>query len=323
MFERIKATLRAYRVEYDVFFNEAALHEGTPERDRAGDRAAVRGGPPLPLRGRAVAAHDRLRRRQGPRRRALDRPDDVLRGRRRLRRAQARARLRPARAAAGLRPPRLRGADEGEHGGARRRPRPPRDPDPAVRAHRRGRRARVDVQAPRRVHHPRRAHRRDRRRRHALLHALALATTRRSTSTSTSRAASRRRTPSTTSSTRTRGSRRCGARRGRSGSPRALAATGLDVDAAPLRARAGQEAARLPRGGRGGRRAARAAPDRRLRARPRAGLHRLLPRLPGRRRRARLRSRTGACACRSSPSGRSPALSTCSGSRRPTRCDRV
>ena len=30
MFERIKATLRAYRVEFDVFFNEAALHEGTP-----------------------------------------------------------------------------------------------------------------------------------------------------------------------------------------------------------------------------------------------------------------------------------------------------
>jgi arginyl-tRNA synthetase len=30
MFERIKATLRAYRVEYDVFFNERSLHDGTP-----------------------------------------------------------------------------------------------------------------------------------------------------------------------------------------------------------------------------------------------------------------------------------------------------
>ena len=30
MFERIKATLRAYRVEYDIFFNEAVLHEGSP-----------------------------------------------------------------------------------------------------------------------------------------------------------------------------------------------------------------------------------------------------------------------------------------------------
>ena len=30
MFERIKATLRAYRVDFDVFFSERALHEGTP-----------------------------------------------------------------------------------------------------------------------------------------------------------------------------------------------------------------------------------------------------------------------------------------------------
>jgi arginyl-tRNA synthetase len=30
MFARIKATLRAFRVEYDVFFNEAGLHEGNP-----------------------------------------------------------------------------------------------------------------------------------------------------------------------------------------------------------------------------------------------------------------------------------------------------
>ena len=30
MFDRIKATLRAYRVEYDLFFNERSLHEGKP-----------------------------------------------------------------------------------------------------------------------------------------------------------------------------------------------------------------------------------------------------------------------------------------------------
>ncbi len=30
MFDRIKATLRAYRVAFDVFFSERALHEGTP-----------------------------------------------------------------------------------------------------------------------------------------------------------------------------------------------------------------------------------------------------------------------------------------------------
>ena len=68
---------------------------------------------------------------------------------------------------------------------AGRRPRPARGAAAAVRARRRGRRARVDVQAPRRLRHARRADRRDRRRRDALLHALALGTTRRSTSTST------------------------------------------------------------------------------------------------------------------------------------------
>ena len=47
------------------------------------------------------------------------------------------------------------------------------------------------------------------------------------------------------------------------------------------RARADPPAARLPRGGPRGRRAPRAAPDRRLRARGRAALQRLLPRLPG------------------------------------------
>ena len=107
--------------------------------------------------------------------RALDRRADLLRRRHRLPRGQARARLRPPHQRPGLRPPRLHRADEGGAGGARRRPGPPRGPDPAVRAHRRGRRARVDVQAPRRVRDARRAHRRDRRRRHALLHALALA----------------------------------------------------------------------------------------------------------------------------------------------------
>ena len=42
MFERIKATLRAYRVEYDVFFNEAALHEGSPSAIERGHRAPRR-----------------------------------------------------------------------------------------------------------------------------------------------------------------------------------------------------------------------------------------------------------------------------------------
>ena len=70
----------------------------------------------------------------------------------------------------------------------------------------------------------------------------------------------------------------------------ALAAAASRRDrAARVRARAGQAAAGLPRRGRGGGRAPRAAPDRRLRARARAGVHRLLPRLPRRRAPSRAR----------------------------------
>ena len=74
MFDRIKATLRAYRVDFDVFFNERTLHEGSPSLDRSRVRAADRAGPGLPLRGRAVAAYDRVRRRQGQGSRAVERP---------------------------------------------------------------------------------------------------------------------------------------------------------------------------------------------------------------------------------------------------------
>ena len=56
--------------------------------------------------------------------------------------------------------------------------------------------------------------------------------------------------------------------------------------ARPGRARADQEAARVPGRGRRGGRAPGAAPDRRLRTRARADVHRVLPRLPGRRCRA-------------------------------------
>jgi arginyl-tRNA synthetase len=41
MFDRIKATLRAYRVDFDVFFSERALHEGSPSAvERALERLA-------------------------------------------------------------------------------------------------------------------------------------------------------------------------------------------------------------------------------------------------------------------------------------------
>jgi arginyl-tRNA synthetase len=42
MFDRIKATLRDYRVEYDIFFNERSLHEGPPARPSAVERAFER-----------------------------------------------------------------------------------------------------------------------------------------------------------------------------------------------------------------------------------------------------------------------------------------
>ena len=74
------------------------------------------------------------------------------------------------------------------------------------------------------------------------------------------------------------------------GSARVDAALAQDADwgsarsAASVRARADQEARGVPRGDRRSGRSAGAAPDRRLRAGARAGVHRLLPGLPGRRR---------------------------------------
>jgi arginyl-tRNA synthetase len=44
MFDRIKATLREYRVEFDLFFNERALHEGNPSAvQRAFERLSEEG----------------------------------------------------------------------------------------------------------------------------------------------------------------------------------------------------------------------------------------------------------------------------------------
>ena len=75
----------------------------------------------------------------------------------------------------------------------------------------------------------------------------------------------------------------------KAGEARVAAALGAAARGAHARAggaRADQEAAGVPRGGGRGGRPARAAPDRRLRARDGAGVHGLLPRLPRRRRRA-------------------------------------
>ena len=240
-----------------------------------------------------------LRRRQGPRARALDGRAHLLRRPTSPTTRQARARLRPPDRRA--RAPTTTATSQrvkAAFAGARRRSRSARAADHAVRPPRRARRARVDVQAQRRVRHARRADRRDRRRRGALVSCSRARTTRRSTSTSTWRASSRARTPSTTSSTRTRGSRRCCARR--AGRAAAGAGAARRPRAAARRARAGQEAAGVPGRGRRGGRAPRAAPDRHLRARARAGVHGLLPRLP----RAAARSPAAARRCASRSAAR-------------------
>ena len=185
MVARIRATLDAYRVHFDRWFTERTLHEGSPSAiDRA--LAAARGaGPPLPLRRRALAADHDVRRRQGPRARSA-RPASRRTSpptsptTRRSSSAATTASSTSSAPTTTATSSRMKAA----MADARRRPRPPRDPAAAVRPHRRGRLARVDVQAPRRLHHARRAHRRDRRRRDALVHAHRARTTRRSTSTS-------------------------------------------------------------------------------------------------------------------------------------------
>ena len=63
----IRATLEAYRVRVRLLVPRAQPPRRRPERRPAHARAAGGARPHLPLRGRAVAAHDGVRRRQGPR----------------------------------------------------------------------------------------------------------------------------------------------------------------------------------------------------------------------------------------------------------------
>ena len=235
MMDQIEARCTRSAWSFDRWAYESALHEGDPSPVAHTLAILERAGAHLPQRRRAVAAHDRLRRRQGPRAGALERRAHLLRLGHRLPPGQARARLRPPDRRVGRRPPRLRAADEGRLRGARRRPRAARAADHAARAPGALGRARADVQARGRV----RDARRPRRPRSAWTPRAGICsrarTTRPSTSTSTSRASSRARTPSTTSSTRTRGSPRCSRRRA-------------------------QERVRGGAGGRGGRRASRCTP---------------------------------------------------------------
>ena len=92
-------------------------------RGRDGARRAREARPHLPPRGRALAAHHRLRRRQGPGPDPLQRRADLPDAGHRLPLGQAAARLRAADRRPRRRPPRLRGADARRDRGARRRPR--------------------------------------------------------------------------------------------------------------------------------------------------------------------------------------------------------
>jgi hypothetical protein len=102
--------LQAFGVRFDHYYLEQPVHQ----RPRRGHRAAA-GRLRQDLRGRrrAVAAHHRLRRRQGPRDAQVRRHLHLLRARRGLPHRQVRARLHQGHQRAGHRPPR--------HGGARAR----------------------------------------------------------------------------------------------------------------------------------------------------------------------------------------------------------
>ena len=173
--ESIRATLTAYRVEFDSFFLEGSLHEGDPS--------------PIAIAYELLREHGHLYESEGAlwlRTSAFgDDKDRVL----------ERSTGAPTYFAADVAYHENKvergfdllidvlGADHHGYIGRMKgvmealgdRPGPARDADPAVRAHRRGRRPGEDVQAPRRLRHARRADRRDRRRRDALVHDLALA----------------------------------------------------------------------------------------------------------------------------------------------------
>ena len=65
MFDEIKQSLHDFGVDFDVYFHENDLHE-TRRASSAALDAAARAGPHLRAGRRDLAAHHRLRRRQGP-----------------------------------------------------------------------------------------------------------------------------------------------------------------------------------------------------------------------------------------------------------------
>ena len=115
--------LDGFHTHFDVWFSERepARRAATVVADAL--EKLTRPGPPLRRRRRAVDAHHRLRRRQGPGADPDQRRADLLRLRHRLLRQQAGARLRPLHLPARRRPPRLRRPAAGDGRLRRRRPR--------------------------------------------------------------------------------------------------------------------------------------------------------------------------------------------------------
>ena len=202
MRQRIEATLERFRVHFDTWSSERELLERRALELTLEQLAAA---------GHTYEAEGALWLRStdfgDDKDRVLVRSDgeptyfggDIAYHRDKLER-DGRADRRPAR----RRPPRLRAADEGRLRGPRRRPGPVRGADHAARQHRRGRRARPDVEAKRRVRDARRADRRHRSGRRAILPDAALKRHRARPRPRARPKPSPRTTPSTTSNTRTR-----------------------------------------------------------------------------------------------------------------------
>ena len=113
----VRATFARFRVRMDRFFSENDLHQSG-----AVEAALERLDRDLRARGRPLAAHHRLRRRQGPGAAPLGRRVHLLRHRHRLPPGQAGTGLRPRDQRLGRRPPRLRPPHEGALAGARASP---------------------------------------------------------------------------------------------------------------------------------------------------------------------------------------------------------
>ena len=302
------ASLESFGVTFDVWFSELSLRV---RRGRARAGAAARAGPRLRGGRRGLAAHDRLRGRQGPGRWSSPTGGHVLPVRRRLLRRQARrgASTRASTCSAPTTTATSAGCGHSRPVRATTRSRP-RGPDRSAGQRPAGRRAGADEQAGRDDRHPRGPRRADRRRRGALRAGPVVSADTRWTSTSTCDAAEQRQ-PGLLRAVRRdpRGLR--AAQRGRARHRRARPRRRRPVAAgAPARDRAAPGARGVPAGRRDRRRAARAAPRRALpRGEGRQGGAALLGRVPGaaqgRRGGRRRRPRRGCCCgARRAPSWR-------------------